>query len=197
MTQRPKFLGATREGGAKKVMNKAMGLPMKLMTRFAGSELAQKYGLHETTEKLLYRGAKDGLRAATDIASRFKGQPAAKNAERMAAPARRTLFDLTLSPDQQMTRETMHRFADQVLRASAEEAEEACAPPADLLQQSHELGLTMMAVPESLGGFGEQRLPVSNTLIAEDLAWGDMDLAFAALAPLGVVNALVDWGTAE
>ena len=179
------------------MMSKAMGLPMKLMTRFAGSETAQKYGLLEPTERFLYRGARDGMRAATKAASRFKGKPAAKQADRMEAPKKRALFDLTLSADQQMTRETMHRFAEKMMRPSAEEADEACSPPAELLQQSHELGLTMMAVPESLGGFGEQRLPVSNTLIAEDLAWGDMDLAFAAMAPLAVVNALVDWGTAE
>ena len=197
MTHKAKFLGKTQEGGAKKVMNMAMGLPMKLMTRFAGSETARKYGLHEPAERFLYRGARDGMRAAAKAASRFKGQPAAKQADRMEAPNKRALFDLTLSDDQQMTRETMHRFAEQVMRPSAEQAEEACSPPVELLQQSHELGLTMMAVPESLGGFGEQRLPVSNTLIAEDLAWGDMDLALAALAPLGVVNALVDWGTAE
>jgi alkylation response protein AidB-like acyl-CoA dehydrogenase len=38
---------------------------------------------------------------------------------------------------------------------------------------------------------------VTNVLVAEDLARGDMGLALAALAPVSVVHALVDWGTAE
>ena len=199
MTQktRPGFLGQRPDGIAQQAMEKAMGLPMKLMTHFAGSEAARKLGLLDPAERLLYRGARDGIRAAGKAASRFKGKPTAKQPDRMKAPTKKALFDLTLDADQQMTRETMHRFAEAVLRPAAEGADAECIPPSALLQQSHELGLTMMAVPESLGGFGEQRLPMSNALIAEDLAWGDMDLAFAALAPLGVVNALVDWGTAE
>lgn len=199
MTQSTKsrFLGSFRESGAVKAMNTAMSLPVKLLTQFAGSETARRLGLLEPTEKFLYRGAKEGLRTATKVASRFKKRPPAKQPDRMKVPERRRVFDLTLSDDQQMTRETMHRFAEGVMRPAAEEADASCTPPVALLQQCHELGLTMMAVPESVGGFGEERLPASNAIIAEDLAWGDMDLAFAALAPLGVVNALVDWGTAE
>ncbi len=196
-TTRAKFLGSARESGAAKALNTAMGLPVKLLTQFAGSETARKLGLLEPAERWLYRGAKEGLRTATKAASRFKKRPAAGEPDRLKPAKKRAVFDLTLSADQQMTRETMHRFAETVMRPAAEEADASCAPPGDLLQQSHELGLTMMAVPESVGGFGEERLPASNAIIAEDLAWGDMDLAFAALAPLGVVNALVDWGTAE
>ena len=52
-------------------------------------------------------------------------------------------------------------------------------------------------MPEELGGAGESRSPMTNVLVAEDLAYGDMALAMAALAPVSVVHALVDYGTAE
>jgi alkylation response protein AidB-like acyl-CoA dehydrogenase len=55
----------------------------------------------------------------------------------------------------------------------------------------------MLAVPEELGGAAEARSPVTSVLIAEELARGDAGLAVACLAPLAVVNALVDHGTAE
>jgi hypothetical protein len=91
----------------------------------------------------------------------------------------------------------MRRFAGEVLRPAAEAADEAQVPPAEILARSAELGLAMLAVPERLGGVGEERSPVSSTLVIEDLAWGDMGLALAALSPVAVVTAIADHGTAE
>jgi alkylation response protein AidB-like acyl-CoA dehydrogenase len=54
-----------------------------------------------------------------------------------------------------------------------------------------------MAIPDSLGGAGDERSLLASMLIAEELSRGDMGLALATLAPLGVVQALVDWGSAE
>ena len=54
-----------------------------------------------------------------------------------------------------------------------------------------------MGIPESLGGVGTERSAVTNALIAEALAHGDMGLAVACLAPSAVSTALVLWGTAE
>jgi alkylation response protein AidB-like acyl-CoA dehydrogenase len=91
----------------------------------------------------------------------------------------------------------MGRFARESMRDAALEADEACAPHEGFLQASHELGLSQLAVPEALGGAGEARDVMTNVLVAEQLARGDMGLALAALAPLAVVHALVDYGTAE
>ena len=196
MKHRPNFLGQPRDGGAAQMMSQAMGIPLQLLTRFADSELANKLGLVEPAQKLIYRGTRDGLRSATRAASRFKGKATSRDPDRMARPDQPKLFDLTFTDEQQLTRDTMHRFASEVMRGLAEEADEKSTPPARFLAQSHELGMTMMAVPESHGGIGEERSPVANTLIAEDLAWGDMGMAMAALSPLSVVNAIVDWGSA-
>lgn len=114
-------------------------------------------------------------------------QPSAKEA---------LLFDLTLTDDQRLTRETMQRFAESELRKLARQTDETRTVPRDLLQKAHELGITALAVPEEHGGAGSERSPVSNVLVAEDLGKGDLGLALAILAPLGFVNALIDYGTA-
>ena len=104
-------------------------------------------------------------------------------------------FDLSLTEDQRMTRESLKRFALDVLRAESRDADEAGATPADFFARAQELGLALMPIPEDFGGAGAGRSPISNVLAVEDLAWGDMSLALAALTPLSVVNLLIDQGS--
>ncbi len=174
-----------------------MGAPLRWLNQFASSELAARLKLHEPAQRWLYKGTKAGFRAASAAAKRFgPKKPVLTEAERMAAPPNPNAFDISLSDEQEMIRDTLRKFADAAMRPVARAADEACAPPRDLLQQCHDLGVSLLAVPEALGGAGEQRSPVSNALIAEDLARGDLGLAYAAMSPLAVINALVDWGTA-
>lgn len=105
------------------------------------------------------------------------------------------LFDLTPTEEQQMTREVMRRFAREEMAVAARAADEAAALPGGFLHRTVDLGLNFMPVPEALGGVGAGRSPVSNALIIEDLAWGDMSMAIAALAPLSVINCIMDYGT--
>jgi len=65
-----------------------------------------------------------------------------------------------------------------------------------VLVRGHELSLAALSIPERFGGVAERRSPLTSCLIAEELARGDMGLAVALLAPVAVVNALVDGGTA-
>jgi len=105
------------------------------------------------------------------------------------------LFDLTLNDEQRITRETMQRFAETVIKPQTRQIDESSQMSVDLLQQAHELGITLLPVPEDLGGAGSPRSPVSNVLIAEDLGKGDMGVALHILAPLGFVNLLIDQGS--
>ena len=105
------------------------------------------------------------------------------------------LFDLTPTPEQQMTREVVQRFAREELAASARSADEAGALPEGFLARTVNLGLNFMPLPEALGGAGAGRSPIANVLTIEDLAWGDMAMAIAALAPLSVINCVMDFGT--
>jgi len=105
------------------------------------------------------------------------------------------LFDLTLTDDQRMNRETMQRFAAAEMRAQAAEADKSATTPTGFYQKTLDLGLTLMPIPEALGGAGVDRSPVSNVLNAEDLANGDLSMALGAISPLAFVNTLLDQGT--
>ncbi|MEP7178101.1 MAG: acyl-CoA dehydrogenase family protein, partial [Pseudonocardiales bacterium] len=88
-------------------------------------------------------------------------------------------------------------FAAEQLRPAAAAADDACAAPEVLLKRSvTELGVTLLGVPESLGGMGSGSATLTSVLVAEALAHGDMGLAVACLAPAAVSNALVRWGDA-
>jgi len=99
--------------------------------------------------------------------------------------------------EQEVARDALHEFAEQVLRPAARECDEASEIPQALLDQMWELGLVSTAIPEAYGGGGEERSPVTLTLVAEELAWGDATLATAALAPVAFANAILDQGTEE
>ncbi|MCH8542991.1 MAG: acyl-CoA dehydrogenase family protein [Alcanivorax sp.] len=103
-------------------------------------------------------------------------------------------FDLSLSEEQRIGRESMRRYAERQLRAIARSADEAGAAPEGFYAGTMELGLSLMPIPEAFGGAGMPRSPVSNVLNAEDLGHGDISLALGTLAPLSFINALLDFG---
>jgi alkylation response protein AidB-like acyl-CoA dehydrogenase len=105
------------------------------------------------------------------------------------------LFDLTLTDEQRMNRDTMQRFAAAEIRALAASVDAGDSPATDFYPKTADLGLTLLPIPEALGGAGMSRSPVSNALIYEDLAHGDMAMALGAIAPLGFVNTLLDQGS--
>jgi acyl-CoA dehydrogenase len=97
--------------------------------------------------------------------------------------------------EQEVVRETLREFAAQVLRPVAREADEASRVPEGLLQQVWDLGLTHTQLPEAYGGGGEARSPVTNALILEELAHGDVTLALAAVSPSLFALPIADFGT--
>src|SRR6266436_1912832 len=52
-------------------------------------------------------------------------------------------------------------------------------------------------IPEDVDGIAAHRSTVTNALVAESLAYGDMGLALPILAPGGVASALTHWGSAD
>ena len=114
----------------------------------------------------------------------------------MAEPATEQLFDLTPTDDQALAQNTARRFAQEELRSKSRSADEAALAPPGFYQKTMELGLNYGPIPESLGGIGAGRSPISGVLIAEDLGRGDMSLAIAALTPVSFINTLVDFGSA-
>lgn len=171
-----------------KILNDVMGSGLRVLNRIADSPIVERFGLEDRAQKLVYEGAKRAAETAARAAKRLSANRAVDR------PRTSQKFDLSLSEEQQLMRDTLRRFADDLMQPAAREADERSAPPDDFLETFSELGAIAMSVPEALGGEAEQVSAVSQMLIVEDLARGDMGLAYAALSPLSFVNALVHWG---
>ncbi|HEX9427923.1 MAG TPA: acyl-CoA dehydrogenase [Candidatus Polarisedimenticolia bacterium] len=63
-------------------------------------------------------------------------------------------FDLTLSPEQEMIRETVRAFAEEVLKPRAAELDRTRAFPIDNYRRCAEMNLAGMMIPEEHGGAG-------------------------------------------
>ncbi|WP_173141436.1 acyl-CoA dehydrogenase family protein [Kibdelosporangium persicum] len=174
-----------------------MGIALAVLNRIAGARLVQRLGLNKPIERGVFHATRTGFRTLGAATRSFKAVSKLGKPARLPAAPERGLFDLTPDEDQQMIRDTVAEFATEQLRPAAADADTACKPPAELLSTAAELGITMIGVPEELGGAGSERSTVTGALIAEALAHGDMGLAVACLAPSAVSNALVLWGDAD
>ncbi|HET7482907.1 MAG TPA: acyl-CoA dehydrogenase family protein [Actinomycetota bacterium] len=85
-------------------------------------------------------------------------------------------FDLQLTEEQQALRDTLHDFADNVVRPAARESEEARHVPDSLAAQIHEIGVAA-PVEEGYGGGGTFDA-VTYCIAVEELAWGDPGIAY-------------------
>ena len=172
------------------------GLGLGLASRFATNPIVQKYKLAKPAEKFAYISTKKGFEFAQKLMANKakKKQPA--NGDIKALPAPPPLFDLSLSDEQQMIRDSVKAYAEHNIRPLALTADEKAKLPENLLFESQDLGLNYFAIPEALGGAG-QLSPMTNTLVAEDLAWGDFSLAYAILSSSSVVNAISRWGNKQ
>ena len=171
-----------------------MALGLRALTALAGSDVLDRLGLRQRAERALNVTTRGGFQAAGAAARTFSrvsrnGKPA-----RQSTGVRSDLFDLTPDDEQAMMREAVGGFAEKHLRPAASDADAACEPPADLMSQANELGITMLGVPEEMGGALSERSAVTSALVTEKLAHGDMGLALAALSPAAVATAIGLWG---
>lgn len=113
----------------------------------------------------------------------------------MTDTAEDLLFDLNLTDEQRMNRESMQRFAAAEIRPQAKPLDTGESPAREFYPKTAELGLTLLPIPEALGGAGVDRSPTSNALIFEDLAHGDLALTLASVSPMAFVNTLLDQGS--
>jgi alkylation response protein AidB-like acyl-CoA dehydrogenase len=193
----------------KSPLERVAGGPLRLITQIGGGELIDKLGLRDATERALHtagaaagklmggaprpKKAKNGNGAEAAPAPKPvvpAGEPA-----RLANVAPNGAFDLRPTDDQALIGQTARRFAEDIMRKAAYAADAAAAPDPKVLAAAQELMLAALVVPEAAGGIAETRALVTTVLAIEELARGDMGLALAMLAPLGVVNILVEYGT--
>jgi alkylation response protein AidB-like acyl-CoA dehydrogenase len=176
---------------------RSMAVGLRALNRLAGSGVVDRLGLREPAERFLHGASKTTMRTATRAGRTFAAAQRLSGPARQPKAGRTDLFDLNPSDEQQMLRDSVREFALEKLRPAAAESDATCAAPEELLSQANELGLTMVGVPEELGGAVEQRSAVTSVLMSEALAQGDMGIAVACLAPAGVSTAISLWGDAD
>ncbi|WP_171458543.1 acyl-CoA dehydrogenase family protein [Acinetobacter terrestris] len=175
------------------MVNKAQGFGLSLITKIAGSDVLDQFKLRKFLEKSLYQGSKIGFKTLTKTQKAFKTD---SHVSKQRLPNQhKSLFDLSLTEEQQMTCDAMNHFASEVLYPLAAGADNNEKFPAVLWQYATDLGLNDYALPEALGGVATEKNILSNILIAEHLAKGDFTLTAGLLSTFSVINAITQWGS--
>ncbi|WP_204079718.1 acyl-CoA dehydrogenase family protein [Mycobacterium riyadhense] len=172
-------------------------IAIALLTPLVGQEFLDKYNLRDPLNRALRYGVKTTFSTAGAVTRQFKRVQSLRGGPTRLKSSGKDYFDLTPDDDQKLIVETVDEFAKEVLRPAAHDADEAAAYPPDLIAKAAELGITAINIPEDFDGIAEHRSSVTNVLVAEALAYGDMGLALPILAPGGVASALTHWGSAE
>ena len=175
--------------------NKAQGLGLALITKIAGSDLLDQFKLRNFIEKSLYQGSKVGFKALSQTQKAFKSDE--NKTKQRLSNQNKSLFDLNLTEEQQMTSDAMSQFASEVLYPLAHDADHHEKFPEELWSHISDLGLNYYALPEQYGGVAAEKNIVSNILIAEQLAKGDFTLTAGLLSTFSVINAITQWGSKE
>jgi hypothetical protein len=183
--------------GKQKHKRTAIDVGLALITPIVGQEFLDRYHLRDPLNRGLKYGVQQVFSAAGASTRQFKKiQGLGKAPTRLKATGA-DYFDLTPDEDQKMILQTVEEFAEEILRPAAHDADDAASYPPDLIVKAAELGVTAINIPEDFDGIAAHRSTVTNALVAEALAYGDMGLALPILAPGGVASAITHWGSAD
>jgi hypothetical protein len=170
---------------------------LALLTPVVGQEFLDKYNLRDPINRGLRFGVKTMFSTAGATSRQFKKVQNLRSGPARLKSSGKDFYDLTPDDEQKMIVETLEEFAEEILRPAAHDADAVATYPPDLIAKAAELGITAINIPEELDGIAAQRSSVTNVLVAEALAYGDMGLALPILAPGGVAAALTHWGSAD
>lgn len=182
---------------AKTPAEKGMGAGLRFINTLASSSTIDKLKLRKPTEKALYHGSKNGFKVAAAAGRQFSAKSKQDKPARQPKAGGNGKFDVTPTDEQEMLIEAFGEFAKAELLPIATKSSNDCKTPDEVLKASTELGVTMIGVPEELGGAVEQRSAVTSVLISEALAKGDLGMAVAVLAPAAVSTAIGLWGNGD
>lgn len=106
---------------------------------------------------------------------------------------------ISFSPteEQQMIVNMVKQFATDEMRKIYRECDENGGIPQRIIDTAWGLGLVSSCIPEAYGGAGGERSVLTGTLIAEELAWGDLAMAMHILCPSLFVLPILEMGTEE
>ncbi|WP_454165292.1 acyl-CoA dehydrogenase family protein [Gordonia iterans] len=184
----------TNSVGSEQHKRSPIGAAMRVLTAVTGSEFADKYKLREPLNRVAYEATKTGFKSLGAANRAFTQKPGGGDPQRPAVQPK-GYFNLNPDEEQAMIAETVRDFATEILRPAAYDADNAASAPAEILGRSAELGITMINVPEAFDGAASDRGVVTNALVAEAMAYGDMGLAVPLLAPSGVATTLTNFGS--
>jgi alkylation response protein AidB-like acyl-CoA dehydrogenase len=196
---RPRVKRRDRKNGVGLRPHKRTGIDIAiaLLTPLVGQDFLDKYHLRDPLNRGLRYGTKTIFSTSAATSRQFKRIQNLRGGPTRLKSSGKDYFDLTPDDDQKMIIETLAEFAAEVLRPAAQDADEAASYPPDLIAKAAELGITAVNIPEDFDGIAAHRSSVTNVLVAEALAYGDMGLALPILAPGGVASALTHWGSAD
>jgi alkylation response protein AidB-like acyl-CoA dehydrogenase len=183
--------------GKRRHKRTATDLGLALVTPLVGQEFLDRYNLRDPFNRGLKYGVKQVFSVAGAANRQFKRVSGAQHGPTRLKKSGADYFDLTPDDEQKMIVDTVTEFAEEVIRPAAHDSDHSATYPADLVAKAAELGVTAINVPEDFDGIAAQRAAVTNVLVAEALAYGDMGLALPILAPAGVASALTHWGSAD
>jgi alkylation response protein AidB-like acyl-CoA dehydrogenase len=183
--------------GLQKHKRTPIDITLALLTPIVGQEFWDKYKLRDPLNRTLRYGVRQGYSAAGAASRQFRRVSGGKSDPTRLKSSGADYFDLRPDDEQKMIVDTVTEFAEEMMRPAAAEANDAAGYPAGLVAKAHELGITAINVPEDFDGIAAHRAAVTNALVAEALAYGDMGLALPILAPAGVASALTHWGSAD
>ena len=195
--KRSRRSGSESTVGLQKHKRTPTSVGLALITPLLGQQFLDRYGLRDPLNDGLRYGVKTVFSTLGATSRQFKRVQSLGKAPTRLKPSGADYFDLTPDDEQKMIVETVAEFAEELLRPAAHDADAAATYPTDLIAKASELGVTAINIPEDFDGIAAQRNTITNALVAEALAYGDMGLALPILAPGGVASALTHWGSAE
>jgi len=107
------------------------------------------------------------------------------------------MISFSPSEEQQMIVNMVKEFATDEIRKVYRECDESGEIPAQIIDTAWEMGFASTCIPEEHQGLGEEHSSLTGSLIAEELAWGDLSMAMHILCPSLVVLPVVEMGTEE
>jgi acyl-CoA dehydrogenase len=104
---------------------------------------------------------------------------------------------ISFSPteEQQMIMGMVREFAGDEIRKVYRECDESGDIPDSLVDTAWNMGLVSSCIPEELGGGGGDHSLLTGSLMAEELAWGDLSIAMHVLSPALFSYPVLEMGT--
>src|SRR4030042_3645900 len=103
---------------------------------------------------------------------------------------------ISFSPteEQQMIVSMAKQFASDEMRKIYRQCDEDGTIPEGVIDTAWKMGLTSSSIPEEYGGPGGERSAITGSLIAEELAWGDLSITMHVLCPALFAHPVLEMG---